>query len=139
MNVGTLRLRRTARHGLCGFEYLTIKKQQTDRSRSVVSGGDGGTRSFALLRFVRLLCKPFAFICPSRSAYGEPLDTDYAVSSTLKLNKKQQTDKSRSVVFGGDGGTRNRVRKSLLATFYERSHYIVFPSAKRLMTGFGLR
>ena len=59
----SLCLRQTARHGLCGFDYLT-------------------------------LC----------------------------IKEKNRTDKSLHGFFGGDGGSRNRVRKSLPATFYERSH-----------------
>ena len=36
---------------------------------------------------------------------------------------------------GGGGGNRNRVRKSLPATFYERIRYINIPSVKCLTTG----
>ena len=41
--------------------------------------------------------------------------------------------------FGGDGGNRNRVRKSIPANFYERSLSFKIPLKKRRQTGFPLR
>ena len=44
----------------------------------------------------------------------------------------------KQAAFGGDGGNRNHVRKSIPKAFYERIRYINIPSAQRLTTGFVL-
>ncbi len=46
---------------------------------------------YCYARFVRLLCNLFAFICPSRSACGKPLDMYFAVSTVLHCVSKNKT------------------------------------------------
>ena len=58
----------------------------------------------------------------------------------FRLPKKTDPNrKSIEICYGGDGGNRNRVRKSIPANFYERSLSFKIPLKKRRQTGFPLR
>ena len=53
--------------------------------------------------------------------------------------KDKVTKYGNLIFFGGDGGNRNRVRKSIPATFYERSLSFEIPLRERRQTGSLLR
>ena len=77
-------------------------------------------------------CATFAFICPFCFAKYGLCGFDYR-------KKTDPNRKSIQICFGGDGGNRNRVRKSIPANFYERSLSFKIPLKKRRQTGFPLR
>ena len=61
---------------------------------------------------------------------------------TMRFRLPKKTDPNRKTIqicYGGDGGNRNRVRKSIPANFYERSLSFKIPLKKRRQTGFPLR
>ena len=61
---------------------------------------------------------------------------------TMRFRLPKKTDQNRKsiqICYGGDGGNRNRVRKSIPANFYERSLSFKIPLKKRRQTGFPLR
>ena len=74
----------------------------------------------------------------SQSEYHSA-ESRISLRSNRTRRKANRTEKStcycKCFFIGGGGGNRNRVRKSLPATFYERIRYINIPSAKSLTTG----
>ena len=85
------------------------------------------------LRFVRCFAT-FRIICPFCSAVPYKTWTmRFQVPPNIFTQKENRH--IGGFLFGGDGGTRNRVRKSLPVTFYERIRYINIPSVKSLTTG----
>ena len=74
----------------------------------------------------------YAFICPFCFAKDGLCGFDYR----KKINPNRKIGLS---LFGGDGGNRNRVRKSIPATFYEHSLSFKIPLKERRQTGFLLR
>lgn len=69
-------------------------------------------------------CATFAFICPFCFAKYGLCGFDY----------RKKTDPNRKMIqicYGGDGGNRNRVRKSIPANFYERSLSFKIPLKER--------
>ena len=67
-----------------------------------------------------------------RSAYGKPLDMDYAVSTTANnLNEKSRTDKGLYSFFGGDGGNRSFASFGCFATLSHLYVRLALPTANR--------
>lgn len=73
---------------------------------------------------------PFAYFCKINKAQAAAKSNLYVFIPDIK-NRGLDTPCIKAAFFiGGDGGNRNRVRKFIPATFYERSRSIRFPANK---------
>ena len=91
-------------------------------------GGDGDNRSYASA----VATQPSHLYVPFADAKDGLCGFDYRINKT-------RTNYIGSSFIGGDGGNRNRVRKSIPATFYERSLSFEIPLRERRQTGSLLR
>ena len=116
----------SAKYGLCGFDYRKKQTQIENRFRSVMVEMASTEASLRLLlRNLRIYMSILL-----RKIW------------TMRFRLPKKTDpnrKSIQICYGGDGGNRNRVRKSIPANFYERSLSFKIPLKKRRQTGFPLR
>lgn len=88
------------------------------------------------LRFVRLLCKPSHFYVRTALPCGIPPYMDYCGFDYLTvIYDIKKVPQWTPFLYGGDGGNRNRVRKSIPEAFYERSVPFKIPFSDRRYTG----